>query len=79
MPACGFVLMPGDFSTTSWCAFAAKVPESARMDFALKMHKGFSFQSVGQSTAAATIFNDAYRETQARLKEIEAAAKEEEY
>ena len=44
----------------AWSAFAVKVPESTRIDFALKMHRSFCLQSVGQSTAAATLFNDTY-------------------
>lgn len=53
------------FVLFAWSAFAVKVPESTRIDFALKMHRSFCLQSVGQSTAAATLFNDTFRQAMA--------------
>ncbi len=49
------------FIFLSCSVFSAKIPESTRIDFALRLHRGFCLQSMGHSGAAATIFNDAYR------------------
>lgn len=53
------------FLTFSCCAFCVKVPDSVRMDIALKMHNGFCLQSLGHSSSAAILFNDTYREAAA--------------